>query len=405
MDQSAIKSFRLLGKFQKAVSQADDFDSALKEGLRLVLENTDADHAVIWYINKGDGMLHPYYWICPIDLTGRAYAPGDGMPGRVYSSSAPEVKAVYKDAPDEGIDADFEGINIVSVACVPFSNEHETMGCIQFIKSDDGEAFTPDEVEDCQMLTLMVEIALEDKTPPESDWHKGDIILSARDIKKEFVNGDIVTNVLKGVNLDVINGEFLVVLGESGCGKSTFLNIIAGMDKATSGAFSFMGKDMTNATQEELTKYRRENIGFIFQSYNLMPNLNAKQNLDLIAELVDDPMSTEEALELVGLAERKTNYPAQLSGGQQQRVSIARALVKKPKMIFADEPTAALDYATSIEVLSVLEKVVATGTTLVMVTHNEEITRMANRVVRMRSGKTYEVSVNHYPVKATELVW
>jgi ABC-type lipoprotein export system ATPase subunit len=229
--------------------------------------------------------------------------------------------------------------------------------------------------------------------------------MSLRNIKREFQNGDIVTKVLKGVNLDVYEGEFLVLLGESGCGKSTLLNIIGGMDSATSGSFSYLGQDYTNATQSQLTEYRRDNIGFIFQSYNLMPNLTALQNLNLIGELVDDPISADKALEIVGLADRKRNYPSQMSGGQQQRVSIARALVKNPKIILADEPTAALDYDTSIEVLQVMERVVKQGTTLVMVTHNEEITRMADRVVRMRGGRTHEVTINRHPAHATDLVW
>ena len=177
------------------------------------------------------------------------------------------------------------------------------------------------------------------------------------------------------------------------------------MDQATSGSFTYMGEDYSNATQEQLTEFRRSNVGFIFQGYNLMPNLNALQNLDLIGELVDDALDSSEALDLVGLSERKNNYPSQLSGGQQQRVSIARALVKKPKLILADEPTAALDYATSIEVLTVMERIVESGTTLVMVTHNEEISRMADRVVHMRDGRMYEVTVNRHRAHAADLVW
>ena len=177
------------------------------------------------------------------------------------------------------------------------------------------------------------------------------------------------------------------------------------MDSATSGEFSYLDKDLSNATQEDLTEFRRVNVGFIFQSYNLMPNLTALQNLKLIAELVEEPMDADEALEIVGLADRKRNYPSQMSGGQQQRVSIARALVKRPRIIFADEPTAALDYATSIEVLQVMERVVKSGTTLVMVTHNEEITRMADRVVRMRDGRMHEVTINRRPARAVDLVW
>jgi len=247
---------------------------------------------------------------------------------------------------------------------------------------------------------------IEDNEKFKQSWQTGKTILSIKDIKKEFKNGDgTISKVLKGVNLDIYEGEFLVLLGESGCGKSTLLNIVGGLNKATSGSICYLDNNLSEASQQELTKYRRDNIGFIFQSYNLMPNLNVKQNLDLIAELVKDPMDSKEALKLVGLEEKRENYPSQLSGGQQQRVSIARALVKKPKIIMADEPTAALDYETSIEVLSALEEVYKKGTTLVMVTHNEEITKMADRVVRMRNGKVYEVTVNLHPVKATQLVW
>lgn len=177
------------------------------------------------------------------------------------------------------------------------------------------------------------------------------------------------------------------------------------MDSLTDGTFQFRGKDYSHAGEKLLTEYRRDQIGFIFQSYNLMPNLTALQNLQFIAELKKDSEDPQRVLELVGLKHRRDNYPAQMSGGQQQRVSIARALVKKPKLILADEPTAALDYATSIEVLNIIEQVAASGTSIMMVTHNEEITKMANRVVRMRNGRIDEVMVNRNPLKASQLVW
>jgi len=256
-----------------------------------------------------------------------------------------------------------------------------------------------------EIMAMMAAIAVEENEELAAPWQPGEVVMELRDITREFQNGETVTKVLKGVNLDVYEGEFLALLGESGCGKSTLLNIVGGMDSATSGTFTYLGRDLSSASQDELTEFRRANIGFIFQSYNLMPNLTAVQNLDLIGELVDDPMDADEALEIVKLSDRKRSYPSQLSGGQQQRVSIARALVKNPKVILADEPTAALDYATSIEVLQALEEVVRGGTTMVMVTHNEEITRMADRVVRMRDGRMHEVTVNRHPAHATDLVW
>ena len=222
---------------------------------------------------------------------------------------------------------------------------------------------------------------------------------------KVFGQGDTQIQILKGVNLDVREGEFLVILGESGCGKSTMLNIIGGMDQLTGGSFIFDGEDYSHADEKTLTMYRRHSVGFIFQAYNLMPTLTAKENLEFIGELCEDPMDAEAALERVGLLGRKDNYPSQMSGGQQQRVSIARALMKKPRLILADEPTAALDYETSIEVLTVLEEVIKAGTTMLMVTHNEEIAKMANRVIRMKGGVVAEIIVNRHPAAAKELVW
>ncbi|MBQ0010093.1 MAG: ABC transporter ATP-binding protein [Ruminococcus sp.] len=236
-------------------------------------------------------------------------------------------------------------------------------------------------------------------------WLEKKTLISCKSVCKSFKNGDIETTVLKGVSFDVFEGEFLCLLGESGCGKSTFLNIIGGLERADSGTIKFMDEEYQNASEEELTEFRRKNIGFVFQSYNLMPNLTSKQNLDLIGELVSNPMDSAEALNVVGLSEKMNSYPSQLSGGQQQRVSIARAIVKNPKVIMADEPTAALDYKTSIEVLQVFSDIVNNGTALIMVTHNEEITKMADRVIRFRDGKVYEVTINNDPKNASELVW
>ena len=178
------------------------------------------------------------------------------------------------------------------------------------------------------------------------------------------------------------------------------------MDHLTDGSLIIDGKDFSRPTDKELTRFRREYLGFVFQQYNLMPNLTAQENVQFIADLVRDPMTAEEAIEKVGLTDRAGNFPSMLSGGQQQRVSIARAIVKNPKIIFADEPTAALDYQTSIEVLQVFEQIVQSrGSTVVMITHNPEIARMANRVVKLRNGVISSIRVNLHPAMATELVW
>lgn len=406
MDKNALKYFKVVGKVQQAISKVSSFDDALKEGLKVILDNSAADYGVMWYIDKSKGeVLHPYYWICPNDFSAKEYPIGQGMVGKSYATKEPVIIYDLNETPDENIASDFTGLNPVSAICIPFSNDFMELGCIQFVKTDKSGVFTEEEADLCQLLCLMTELAINETAPLPDNWNKKPVIMSVRNVIKDFKNGDNITHVLKGVNFDVFEGEFLALLGESGCGKSTVLNIIGGMDTATDGTVVFSENDLSNASEAQLTKYRRDNIGFVFQSYNLMPNLNVKQNLDLIAELVDNPMDSVEALKLVKMEDKMTSYPLQLSGGQQQRVSIARALVKNPKLILADEPTAALDYATSIEVLQAFKDVIDSGTTLIMVTHNEEITKMANRVIRFRNGQMYEVTINRHPVEPTELVW
>ena len=406
MDNSALQVYRIIGTIQNIISNATTLEEALRDGLKAIVENAGADGGAIWYADKSDGnRLRPFFWIGPVDLTRRSHVPGDGSVGRVFETQQAERLFEFNAMQDVETAIDFAGMPVSSMVCVPFSGTSENLGVVQFVNGPDSAAFTDEGADVMEIMSMMAAISLESNEALAKPWVPGEVVMQLRDITREFQNGDVVTKVLKGVNLDVYEGEFLVLLGESGCGKSTLLNIVGGMDQATSGEFSYLDKDLSNASQDELTEFRRDNIGFIFQSYNLMPNLTALQNLKLIAELVEDPMDADEALEIVGLAERKNNYPSQMSGGQQQRVSIARALVKKPRIILADEPTAALDYATSIEVLQVMEEIVHNGTTMVMVTHNEEITRMADRVVRMRDGRMHEVTINRHPAHATDLVW
>lgn len=403
--EGMLKYYKLIGQLKDAIDKSSSMEEALREGFRIITNLCGADAAITWYEDKnGDGKLHPYYWIGDLDFTNNSCDKTDNLVGRVSTEEKPEIILQYETGTDKVIDHLFGNNCVSSVICEPLSDQIEDLGCLLFVKTD-GSSFTEEQADVCDIFSMFLSMELTENEKFFNAKPRGNILLSARDIKKEFVNGELITKVLKGVNLDIYEGEFVAILGESGCGKTTFLNILGGIDQPTDGVFEFMGKDYSHATQDELTEYRRRNIGFIFQDYNLMPNLNAMQNLDLIGELVDNPMDSEEALKLVGLNEKKKNYPSQLSGGQQQRVSIARALMKRPKLIFADEPTAALDYSTSIEVLSVMENIIKQGTTLLMVTHNEEITRMADRVVRMKNGKTYEITVNKKPAHAEDLVW
>jgi ABC-type lipoprotein export system ATPase subunit len=287
---------------------------------------------------------------------------------------------------------------------VPISTPKNTTGCLLLTGKE--TPYTEEEKTMCEHCCSILALDIQDKGFTFRPFEDREPLVSVRGVVKEFLSGEEIRQILKGVDLDIYPGELVVVLGESGCGKSTLLNIIGGMDQMTSGEVLVEGRDMSNPTEDELTEYRREYVGFIFQAYNLMPNLSAYENVEFIGEIAQNPMDSMEALRLVGLEAKADSMPSALSGGQMQRVSIARALVKGPKMILADEPTAALDYDTSIKVLSVIEDIVKTrNTTVLMVTHNPEIAKMANRVIKLRDGKISSIRVNLHPLGATDLVW
>jgi len=232
------------------------------------------------------------------------------------------------------------------------------------------------------------------------------IIFHVHDVSKIYVMGEVEVHALRNVSIDIFKGELLVILGASGSGKSTLLNILGGLDVPTTGHVLFRGQDMTHADESALTRFRRRSIGFVFQFYNLIPSLNARENVQLVTEISDDPMDPSEALRLVGLGERLDHFPAQLSGGEQQRVAIARAIAKRPEVLLCDEPTGALDFTTGKLVLEVLEHVNRTiGTTVAVITHNASIAGMADRVLRMSSGEIVETIRNEAKAKPGELVW
>lgn len=398
---------QVVWEITRLLQESDSLEKALRVSLGTVVRAVGAEAGTIWFYNKdGDNRIHPSFWIGEADLTGMSLAAGEGIAGTVVATGKTTVvKDCQKDPRWAGRFDAKTGFVTKSMVCVPLLNKYEVIGCIQIINKLDGSLYDDSDVELCENLAMLTAIAVDGNGLNLGFSEEKKTLISLRNIMKTFGSGENQVQVLKGVNLDVREGEFLVILGESGCGKSTMLNIIGGMEQPTSGSMIFDGKDYAIATEEELTAFRRDFVGFIFQAYNLMPTLTAEENLNFIAELSKNAMSASEALTSVGLLEKRKNYPAQMSGGQQQRVSIARALVKKPCLILADEPTAALDYETSIEVLSVLEDVIKSGTTLLMVTHNEEIAKMANRVIRMKGGVVSEVIFNNHPASAKELVW
>jgi putative ABC transport system ATP-binding protein len=231
-------------------------------------------------------------------------------------------------------------------------------------------------------------------------------VFVARGLGTIYRTGDVAVEALRNLDLDLYRGELLVLLGASGSGKSTLLNILGGLDTATSGTVLFEEHDLTSMNQKELTRYRREHVGFVFQFYNHIPSLTARENVALVTDIADDPMDPGDALALVGLAERADHFPAHLSGGEQQRVAIARAVAKRPDVLLCDEPTGALDVETGRMVLRAIEHVNReTGSATVLITHNAAIAGMADRVLRMTSGHISEERRNVQRISPEEMVW
>ena len=407
METERINYTQVVWEITRLLQEAESLEEALRTSLSQVVRAVGAEAGTIWFYNSaGDKRIYPSFWIGGADLTGLSLAEGEGIAGTVVKEGKTTVvKDCQSDPRWAGRFDETTGFVTRSMVCVPLVNKYEVIGCIQIINKKDGTLYDDADVDLCENLAMLAAIAIDDKGLNLGFTEEKKVIISLRGVTKTFGSGETQIQILKGVNLDVREGEFLVILGESGCGKSTMLNIIGGMDQLTTGTFLFNGEDYSHADDNQLTMYRRNSVGFIFQAYNLMPTLTAEENLNFIGELCENPMDAQQALDSVGLLGRKDNYPSQMSGGQQQRVSIARALMKKPRVILADEPTAALDYETSIEVLTVLEEVIKAGTTMLMVTHNEEIAKMANRVIRMKGGVVAEVIVNRHPASAKELVW
>ncbi len=387
--------------------EVESLDDALSGSLEIIVNTLNSEAGAIWLLDPKTDRLSPLFHMGPADVSNITVENGLGIEGIVTKTGkSVMVTDAASDARFDGTVFDDNGLVTKTMICVPLNNLHDVIGCVQIVNKKDGSLYDEEELQLCERMAALAAITIDEKGLIVDLGEQKEILATLKNVTKEFPSGDGVLKVLKGINLDIYKNEFVVVLGESGCGKSTMMNIVGGMDFLTDGTLTIEGKDFSHPTDAELTKYRREYIGFIFQAYNLMPNLTALENVQFIAELVKDPMDAAEAIDKVGLSARANNYPGQMSGGQQQRVSIARAIVKKPKLILADEPTAALDYTTSIEVLSVIEDIVKNqGATVMMVTHNVEIAKMADRVVKVRGGRIASIKKNLHPVHAQELVW
>jgi len=230
--------------------------------------------------------------------------------------------------------------------------------------------------------------------------------IKVSNVNKDYLSGEIVTRALKGIDLEIQDGEFVVILGPSGSGKSTLLNVISGLDKVSSGEIIVGDELITDMKDHELTNFRRRKLGFIFQSYNLLPNLNAYENIEVGRYLSENPLSIDELLGKINMKSQRDKYPYQMSGGEQQRVSIARALAKNPSILFCDEPTGALDEKTGKQVLNVLQTLNKDlKTTIIIVTHNIAIKEIADKIIHMKSGEIYEIETNKDKKDASEINW
>ena len=385
----------------------EHLETALAGTLEILMRTLKCEAGTIWLLDSEGNSLVPMFHAGPLDLSNFSVETGSSPESFVIRTGEPLL--VNEPAPDARFTVSLlteNGLDVRNMICVPLNNLHQVVGCLQLVNKSEGMPFTNDEFRLCSRIAALAAMTIDEKGLTVNAGRKKEVLISMRGIIKDYPSGDGVLRVLKGIDLDIYKGELLVILGESGCGKSTLLNIIGGMDTLTEGQIMVEGRDLSHATDHDLTIYRREYLGFVFQTYNLMPNLTAQENVQLIADIATNPMDVAEAIARVNLTERANHYPAALSGGQQQRVSIARAIVKNPRIIFADEPTAALDYRTSIEILSVFEAIVKDrGTTIVMITHNPEIAKMASRVVRLKDGRISSVKLNFQPLKAADLVW
>lgn len=409
----------MIYKINRLLECTTDFNEVMEAALKMVMNSTEADAGTIWLLAEDKTHLYPYI----IQGTHSKYlrsfklAYGEGVAGWVTAHRQPRI--VEDCSHDESFSSSADkmaGYVTRTMICVPLCTEEHTFGCIQIINKADGGLFTKNDCAVCAAFAVLVSSNIVIRGLPVVPASKPPILEMTK-IKKTYAGirsspYDKESNryeravILKDISMTLYEHEFLLILGTSGAGKSTLLKILGGMENASDGSFTVDGCEFAKASPRARAAYRRDRIGFIFQSYNLMSNLTAYENIRLALEIAGKPVSRiDEYLDWVGLREKRNHFPQQMSGGEQQRVAIARALVKEPEIILADEPTGALDEKTGTDIMVLLERIAREKLgTVVMISHNPSFIPVADRVIRINSGSITQIIQNPYPVPVRKLV-